>query len=251
MTIREDYFKRESLFGLVKQLYPICRSITGDGVRNTLAIVKELIPLQIHEVPTGTEVFDWKIPKEWNIKEAWIKNSNGEKVVNFADSNLHVLSYSRPIDKKISLEELKQNLFTLPEQPEVIPHKTSYFKENWGFCISQNQLLNLQEDTYHVYIDSSLRKGSLTYGELYLEGNSEREILISTHICHPSLCNDNLSGISVAAHLAEILTGKPRLNYSYRFLFIPATIGSISWLALNRSKLENIEHGLVLSCTVY
>lgn len=240
--------KQESLYSLIEDLYPICRSITGEGVRQTLQIIQQHIPLEIHELPTGTRVFDWTIPKEWNIKKAWIKNSTGEKLVDFSRSNLHVLNYSIPVDKVVSLEELKEHLYTLPDQPDLVPHKTSYYKEQWGFCLTHNQFMSLEEDSYHVYIDSSLRDGRLTYGELYIKGKIADEVLVSTHTCHPSLCNDNLSGISVAVHLAEQLLQEPHLKYSYRFLFIPATIGSIAWLAQNEDNINRIKYGLVLSC---
>lgn len=239
--------QEEDLFGLIKELYPICRSITGDGVRESLQIIKKYIPLDIFELPTGTRVFDWTIPKEWNITDAWIKNSKGHKVVDFKESNLHILNYSTAVDKHLGLDELKKHLFTIPEQPDLIPYRTSYYKEDWGFCLTHNQLMKMEEDSYHVYIDSSLEEGSMTHGELYIEGDTSEEVLISCHICHPSLCNDNLSGITVAVHLAKALL-KEEPRYSYRFLFIPGTIGSIAWLARNEDKTGNIKHGLVLSC---
>ncbi|WP_372638811.1 DUF4910 domain-containing protein [Fodinibius sp.] len=239
--------QEERLFGLIEELYPICRSISGDGVRKSLQIIQKHIPVQVQELLTGTPVFDWSIPKEWNIKEAWIKNSKGEKVVDFDDSNLHVLNYSVPVDQVVALEELKNHLYTLPDQPDLIPYRTSYYKEDWGFCLSHNQLMQLEEGDYHVYIDATLLEGSMTHGELYIEGHTPDEVLISCHICHPSLCNDNLSGISVAVHLAQYLLQED-LKYSYRFLFIPGTIGSIAWLARNEDKTERIKYGLVLSC---
>jgi len=236
------------IYDLVKRLYPICRSITGDGVRKTLSIVKEYIPVKIHEVPTGTEVFDWTVPREWNIRDAWVKDPSGKKIIDFKECNLHVLNYSIPVDKKVSLEELNGHLYTLPEQPDLIPYRTSYYNENWGFCLKHRPFKKLQKGEYRVFIDSTLEPGSLTYGELFIKGNTKDEILISCHICHPSLCNDNLSGISVAVHLAKELLSKKNPRYSYRFLFIPGTIGSITWLALNEKKAGNIKHGLVLSC---
>lgn len=239
--------QEESLFGLIRDLYPICRSITGDGIKKSLQIIKRRIPIEIYELPTGTQIFDWTIPKEWNIKEAWIKDSKGEKVIDFDQSNLHVLNYSMPVDKKISLNELRDHLYTLPDQPDLIPYRTSYYKEQWGFCLSHNQLMNMKEDTYRVYIDATLEEGSMAHGELFIQGDTPDEVLISCHICHPSLCNDNLSGVSVAVHLAELLL-KESIQYSYRFLFIPGTIGSIAWLAKNEEKVGNIKHGLVLSC---
>ena len=235
------------MYRLVSTLYPICRSITGNGVRKTLNIIKQYIPLEINEVPTGTKVFDWTIPKEWNIREAYIKNSKGEKIVDFNENNLHALNYSIPINKKSSLSELKQHLFTLPEYPDWIPYRTSYYNENWGFCMSHNQFKNLEEDEYEIMIDSSLKDGHLTYGQYVIAGERPDEILISCHICHPSLCNDNLSGISVVTFLAKALkTISPR--YSYRFLFIPGTIGSITWLCLNEPHVTRIKHGLVAAC---
>ncbi len=235
------------MYSLMQELYPICRSITGDGVRQTLNILKKDIPLEVHEVASGTEVFDWTVPKEWNIKDAYVKNSKGERIIDFKQSNLHVLNYSVPIQKKVSLGELKEHLFTLPEHPDWIPYRTSYYNENWGFCISHNQFAALKEDTYEVSVDSSLENGHLTYGEYYIEGETSDEVLISIHICHPSLCNDNLSGIVLAVSLAKYLSQKS-LRYSYRFLFIPGTIGSITWLSLNESRVSRIKYGLVVVC---
>ncbi len=235
------------MYHLMSELFPICRSITGNGVRKTLNILKRHIPLTVHEVPTGTHVFDWTVPKEWNITTAFVKNSKGEKIIDFMENNLHVLNYSVPVKKKVSLGELKEHLFTLPEYPDCIPYRTSYYKENWGFCISHNQFLNLKEDEYDVFIDSSIENGYLTYGEYYREGEKKEEILISCHTCHPSLCNDNLSGIVLAAFLAKYLS-QVSLEYSYRFLFIPGTIGSITWLCLNESEVSKIKHGLVAAC---
>jgi len=216
------------MYQLVSELYPICRSITGDGVRQTLKILQQHIPLIVREVPTGARVFDWTVPKEWNIKDAYIKNSQGEKIVDFRKSNLHVLNYSVPIHKKISLEELKDHAFTLPEQPDCIPYRTSYYKENWGFCLSQKVLASLAESEYEVCIDSTLAAGHLTYGECVLPGVLNDEILISIHSCHPSLANDNLSGMAVGAYLARQLAERP-LRHTFRILFIPGTIGSITW----------------------
>ncbi len=236
----------DEMYSLIEELFPICRSITGNGVRQTLDIINKIIPLRIHEVPSGAKVFDWEIPKEWNIKDAYIKNSKGEKIVDFSNSNLHVLNYSIPVHAKITLEELKSHLFYLPEHPEWIPYRTSYYKEDWGFCISYNQFQELEDDIYEVSIDSSLKPGSLTYGEYFIPGATTEEVLISTHICHPSLANDNLSGISVATFLARHLA-QLNLRYSYRFVFIPGTIGAIAWLSNNENSVARIKHGLVLS----
>lgn len=230
----------------IAELFPICRSITGNGLRETLTKIQSLIPLKIIEIPTGTKVLDWEIPKEWNIRDAYIKNSSGEKIVDFQKLNLHVLNYSTPINKKISLKELLPHLFSIPEQPGLVPYRTSYYKENWGFCMSHNQLMGLKEEEYEVYIDSDLSSGSLTYGVFYIKGQVEDEVLISTHICHPSLCNDNLSGIAVCTSLAQTLS-KADPYYSYRFIFVPGTIGAIAWLAQNENILNRIKFGLVTS----
>jgi aminopeptidase-like protein len=235
------------MYELIQKLYPICRSLTGNGVRDTLKILQKHIPLTIHEVPTNTPVFDWTVPKEWNIRDAYIKSSNGEKIVDFNKCNLHVLNYSLSIHKKVSLEELKKHIFTLPEYPDWVPYRTSYYTENWGFCLSHNQLSALADGEYEVCIDASLQNGHLTYGEYFLKGGADDEVLISTHICHPSLANDNLSGIALAAFLSKHLSTLA-MKYSYRFLFVPGTIGSITWLCQNESNVGKIKHGLVLAC---
>lgn len=235
------------MYDLIAALYPICRSITGDGIRRSLDILCRHIPLEIHQVPTGTAVFDWTVPPEWNITDAYIKNSFGEKIVDFQRSNLHVLNYSIPIRAKVSLAELKQHLYSIPEHPEWIPYRTSYYQENWGFCVSHRLLESLTDGEYEVCIDSSLRDGYLTFGEYYLPGQGQDEILLSCHCCHPSMCNDNLSGIALATFLAKALQAMQR-RYSYRFLFVPATIGAITWLALNEGNTPRIKHGLVIAC---
>jgi aminopeptidase-like protein len=235
------------LYRLVSQLYPICRSITGNGMRESLQLLQPWAPLGLREVPTGTQVFDWTVPKEWNVRDAYIKNSSGERIIDFQKSNLHVLNYSIPVRQKMTLTDLRPHLFSLPEKPEWIPYRTSYYKETWGFCLSHRQLEALTEDTYDVYIDATLAPGHLTYGEVRIQGATEEEVLFSCHSCHPSLCNDNLSGMAVAARLAQRLS-QARLHYSYRFLWIPGTIGSITWLALNETILPRIRHGLVISC---
>ena len=236
-----------SMHRFIAELYPICRSITGDGVRKTLNLILQHIPLKICEVPSGLQVFDWTVPLEWNIRDAYIKNSAGERIVDFRASNLHVLGYSIPVRRRIGLSELREHLFSDPEHPDWIPYRTSYYKPAWGFCLPHRQLLALPEDEYEVCIDSSLEAGHLTYGELLLRGRSSDEVLISCHVCHPSLCNDNLSGIAVACALAKRLGGMD-LRYSYRFLFIPGTIGSITWASIRRSHLSKIKHGFVLTC---
>jgi len=236
----------ESMYKLVGDLYPICRSITGNGVRETLRKVGEHIPLELHEVPTGTRVFDWTVPKEWNIRDAYVKNSDGIKIIDFKKSTLHVLNYSTPIHKRMSLAELREHLYALPDHPDWIPYKTSYYQERWGFCLTQNQLDDLEDGSYEVVIDSSLETGNLTYAECLIPGGSPDEVLISCHICHPSICNDNLSGIALNTFLAKHLHGRP-LRYSYRFIFIPGTIGAITWLALNENATYKIKHGLVVA----
>ncbi len=236
----------EEMYSFIAELFPICRSITGDGVRKTLQLIKKHIPLAVHEVPTGTQVFDWTVPREWNIKDAYIKNSRGERVVDFNKSNLHVVSYSVPVHQKMSLKDLKEHLFTIPDYPDWIPNRTSYYKESWGFCLSHRQYLELEDEEYEVCIDSSLEAGHLTYGEYYLKGEKPEEVLISCHVCHPSLCNDNLSGVALVTFLAKYLS-QFSLSYSYRFIFIPGTIGSITWLCLNEAELAKIKHGLVVT----
>ena len=235
------------MYQLIAELYPICRSITGPGVRETLHRVQARIPIAVREVRTGTPVFDWTVPKEWTIRDAYIKDARGERVVDFRQSNLHVVSYSVPVRARMSLDTLREHLFTIPERPDWIPYRTSYYQENWGFCLAHRRLLDLTAGEYEVVIDASLEDGHLTYGELLIEGAQPEEVLISTHVCHPSLCNDNLSGIALATYLARALAGR-RLRYSYRFLFIPGTIGSITWLALNEERVSRIKHGLVLAC---
>lgn len=234
------------LYGLVERLYPFHRSITGNGVRKTLKVLQEYIPLEITEVASGTPVFDWVVPDEWNVTEAYIANASGERIVDLKDSNLHLVHYSVPIKARMGLAELKEHLFTIPDHPDWVPYRTSYHNRSWGFCLSHNQYQALEEGEYEVRIEASLEPGSLTYGEFFIEGDSTEEVLISTHICHPSLCNDNLSGIAIATLLARELA-KSKLRYSYRFLFIPGTIGSITWLCRNEDQIQKIKHGLVLA----
>ncbi len=235
-----------ALHDLIKVLFPICRSITGEGVRETLRHLQQHIPLDIHEVPSGTQVFDWVVPLEWNIRDAYLATTRGEKVIDFRENNLHVVSYSVPVKGRFKREDLDGHLHSLPDRPDWIPYRTSYYKENWGFCLPHRRLAELNEPEYEVCIDSSLLPGHLSYGELLLPGSTEEEILISCHICHPSLCNDNLSGIAVATFLAKALQGMPR-KFSYRFVFIPGTIGSITWLARNRERTNRIRQGVVLT----
>lgn len=237
------------IYELIKELYPICRSITGDGLRETLKIIGRHIPLDIQNVPSGKKVFDWHVPREWQIKDAYVKDPQGKKIIDFKISNLHVLNYSVPVHKKVSLEELKEHLFTLPDYPDRIPYRTSYYNENWGFCLSFNQYKKLNRGTYEVCVDAVLKNGRLAYGELYLAGHSRDEILLSTYVCHPSLCNDNLSGPALLTFLAKrLMAQKEKPRYSYRFLFIPETIGAIAWLSRNERHVSKIKHGLVVTC---
>lgn len=234
------------IFALAARIFPICRSITGDGVRQTLREVAAHIDLDVHEVATGTPVLDWTIPREWNIRDAWIKDERGEKIVDFKKSNLHVMSYSVPVHRRISLAELKKHIYTLPDQPDLIPYRTSYYAENWAFCMPHRRFEALSDETYEVCIDSSLEDGHLTYGEYLHRGETEDEFLLSAHVCHPSLANDNCSGIALLTHLAKRLSCL-RTRYSYRFLFAPGTIGAITWLARNEARVDRIKHGLVVS----
>jgi aminopeptidase-like protein len=235
------------LHALVTELFPICRSITGNGLRRTLDIVGQHIPLDQIEVPSGTHVFDWVVPREWNIRDAYIRDRAGRRLVDFQACNLHVLNYSSPVDRVVPLEELRRHLFTDPLHPAWIPYRTSYYAENWGFCVTQAQFDSMTDEEYEVRIDASLTDGALTLGECYLPGETTDEVIVSCHACHPSLANDNLSGISVAVFLAKRLMAMPR-RYSYRLLFIPGTIGAIAWLSRNRDCAARIKHGLVLTC---
>jgi aminopeptidase-like protein len=236
-----------AMHALIDDLYPICRSITGDGFRASLRLLAEVIPIDVTEVPTGTTVLDWTVPKEWNIRDAWITDSGGRRIVDFHASNLHVVNYSVPVRRRMSLRDLRPRLYTLPDQPDLIPYRTSYYSEDWGFCLTQRTLEALPEGEYDVCIDSTLEPGRLSYGEHVLAGATTDEILISVHSCHPSLANDNLTGMAVGAFLAKLLSATPR-KHTFRFLFIPGTIGSITWLALHEAEVARIRHGLVLSC---
>jgi len=237
----------QGLYDLMAELYPICRSLTGAGQRRTLDILRRRIDLTVHEVPSGTAVFDWTVPKEWNIRAAYIKDVRGRKIIDFADSNLHVVGYSVPVRRRMSFAALKPHLFSLPDHPDWIPYRTSYYREDWGFCLSHRQLLEMKDGEYEVCIDSTLADGAMSYGECFLRGERAEEVLISCHICHPSLANDNLTGIAIATLLAQHLSAAPR-RYSYRFLFTPGTIGSIAWLCRNESRVGAIHAGLVLAC---
>lgn len=235
------------IYDLAKSLYPICRSITGDGVRETLSLLQREIPLTIHEVATGTPVFDWTVPAEWHIKDAYIADAAGRRIVDFRNCNLHVVGYSRPFRGRLPLSDLKKHIHTLPDQPSLIPYRTSYYADTWGFCMADAQLQALPDGDYDVVMDTELRDGHLTYGEYLHQGESTDEMLLSAHICHPSLANDNCSGLALLTRLAAALENR-RTRYSYRFIFAPGTIGAITWLARNEANLNRIKAGLVVSC---
>lgn len=237
----------ERMQELASRVFPLCRSITGDGVRGTLREVAARIPLEIHEVPSGTTVLDWTVPDEWNIRDAYIATTEGRRVVDFGESNLHVVGYSEYVREDMTLEDLRPRLHVHDERPDWIPYRTSYYTRSWGFCLSHNQLEALEDGMYQVVIDSTLAPGSLTYGECFLPGESEEEIILTTHVCHPSLANDNVSGIVLLTELGVALAELPR-RYSYRLLFIPGTIGSVTWLALNEDRLSRVIGGLVVAC---
>ena len=236
-----------AMYRMIEELFPICRSITGEGLRQTLRHIARHVPLVLHEVPSGTKALDWTIPNEWNVKGAYIATLDGRRIVDFAHSNLHLVQYSHGLDRIVGREELLRHVHTLPERPAWIPYRTSYYNEGWGFCLSERQARTLTDTAYRVVIDATLAPGYLSYGELAIPGSSTDEFLFSVHCCHPSLANDNLSGIAVATWLASRIAAAPR-RLSYRFLFIPGTIGSIAWLAANEPIVPRVTHGLVLSC---
>jgi aminopeptidase-like protein len=245
----ESNLLKDKMFLWAKELYPINRSLTGQGVRETLDYLKNINQeLIIHSVPSGTVAFDWTVPNEWNIRDAWIKDAQGNKIVDFKQNNLHVLGYSIPIDQKMSLSDLQNHLYSLPNQPEAIPYVTSYYKERWGFCLSDQQRKSLTDQTYHVMIDSSLAPGFLNYGEIIIQGDSKEEILLSTYICHPSMGNNEISGPVVTTALASWIKSKKR-RYTYRLIFIPETIGSIVYLSKHLTELkQNVKAGFVVTC---
>lgn len=239
-----------SMMGFAERAYPIFRSLTGDGVRATLELLREGIPfLEVHEVPSGEPALDWTVPKEWNVREAWIEGPDGKRVVDVADHTLHLLGYSVPFRGTVRRAELDEHLYSLPERPDLIPYRTSYYAERWGFCLADSVRRELADGDYRVLIDTTLEDGHLTYGEAVLPGRSEQEVLISTHCCHPSLANDNLSGLAVVTALASRLARlEPETRrYTYRFVFVPGTVGAIVWLARNRDAVARVRHGLVAS----
>ena len=240
----------KTMYALADRMFPICRSITGNGFRESLEMLREAVPeMKVYEVPTGTEVFDWTVPKEWNIRGGGIYRLNGDKVIDFKDSNLHIVGYSLPIDKVVSREELMEHVYTMPDQPDWIPYVTSYYKERWGFCMSENQKQTMTDDEYHVVIDSSLEDGSLTYGELIIPGQTEDEVLITTYLCHPSMANDELSGPVVMTELIKYVQQMKDRRYTYRFVINPETIGAITYISRNLDALlKNVKAGFVLSC---
>jgi aminopeptidase-like protein len=237
----------QDLFAHVEALFPICRSITGEGLRQTLKYIRRFLPLQISEIASGTPVLDWVVPPEWTVRGAAIRTLAGETVVDFAHNNLHLLQYSQPVDAIIPRAELEPHLYSLPDQPNLIPYRTAYYSSTWGFCLTHEARQQLVDPAYRVVIDTTLEPGSLSYGELLMPGETEEEVLLSAHSCHPSLANDNLSAIAVAIELAREIARRPR-RLSYRFLFAPGTIGAITWLHFNRKAVKQIRHGLVLTC---
>ena len=252
MPINWDTTPDETAIGaemlmLMRELWALPRSLTGAGVRETLSLLGRTVPLELVETPTGTPVYDWTVPREWTIRGAYIEGPDGTRVVDLADSTLHVLGYSTPVDVTLKLDELREHLFTHPDDPELVPYRTSYWQEQWGFCLSRRQLDSLPPGRYHAVIDSSLADGSLSSGELRLQGRSEEEFLLSTYVCHPALANDNLSGVVLLWALARALGGQ-ELRYTYRLLWSPGTLGPLCWLARNAETLGRVKHGLAISC---
>ena len=238
-----------AMMPMMRELFPICRSITGEGVRRTLDIIGKVIPLERGRVPSGTNCFDWEVPREWNIREAFVKNSSGEKIIDFSANNIHVVGYSVPVRTHLSLEELKQHLHSMPDFPDAIPYRTSYYNEHWGFCVSDEQMKSLKEDFYEVVIDSSLEPGYLDYAQCLLPGTGEGEVFFSSNVCHPSLANNELSGPVLVATLMSLLSGLPSTRHNYRSLFIPETIGAIVFLSQHHHELKKMmKAGYVVSC---
>lgn len=249
--------KGEEMYNLANKIFPYCRSITGEGVRQTLLDLKDYIgrdggpELKVYEVPSGTQVFDWTVPKEWVIREAYIEDEAGNHIIDMKDHNLHVMGYSTPVDMWADLEELKKNIFTQPDQPDVIPYVTSYYKERFGFCMSENQKNSLKPGKYHMYIESELKDGVLNYAEVVIPGKSDKEVFFSTYFCHPSMANNECSGPVLSAELVRYTASLANRKYTYRFIYIPETIGSITYMS-QRDHLQHMkEHmiaGFNLSC---
>jgi aminopeptidase-like protein len=233
----------ERMTAMMRRLFPLCRSITGDGVRATLDIVGERLPLERHAVPSGTQVFDWTVNDEWNVRDAYVADRHGNRVVDFREHNLHLVSYSAPVRERLTLDQLRPHLHTLRDRPDWIPYRTSYYRRDWGFCLPHRQLEAMDDGPYDVVVDSTLAPGELTYGELLIPGETDDEVILTAHVCHPSLANDNLSGIAVATELAGAVAAMPARRYTYRFLFAPGTIGSLTWLSRNAEVLPRIRHG--------
>jgi aminopeptidase-like protein len=235
------------LHSRVRRLFPLARSLTGQGLRETLQIIADDLPLTVTEVPSGTKVLDWTVPLEWTVREAWIAGPGGERIVDLAHHPLHLVGYSRPVDLALSRSELEKHLYSLPDQPDVIPYRTTYWADNWGFCVADSVRKKLSDGIYRVFIDATLSPGSLTLGEIEIAGETPETVLISTHTCHPAMANDNCSGIAIAVELAHRLLAGPRRRYTYRIVFCPATIGAITWLALNPECIGSIRYGMVLA----
>ena len=250
----EIKYTGQEMYDLAESIFPICRSITGEGVRRSLDILSEYlkedgIQLTIHEVPTGTQVFDWTVPKEWVIRDAYIEDRSGKRIIDMRDNNLHVMGYSAPVDKWVDLSELKRYVHTQPDQPKVIPYVTSYYKERFGFCMSEEQLASLPEGEYHMYVDSEFIDGSLTYAELVLTGETDEELLITSYMCHPSMANNECSGPVVLCALMKYVNAMKKHRYTYRFLLNPETIGAITYLSRSLEHLKaHLKAGVVLSC---
>lgn len=234
------------LHELCAELYPLGRSLTGPGVRATLDVVRRELPLEVHEVPTGTPVLDWTVPREWTVRTAYVADATGRRVIDVARSNLHLVGYSVPVRRTMTLDELRPHLFTLPDQPDLVPYRTSYYTDGWGFCLAHRELEAMDEGPYEVVVDTMLADGNLTYAECVIPGASTDEILLSCHVCHPSLCNDNLSGVAVAMAVGRFLR-LLHLHHTIRIVFAPGTIGAITWLAHNGEGVSRVEHGIVLS----
>jgi len=238
-----------SAYELLKKLFPITRSLTGNGVRETLRIIQKSIPISINEIKSGYKAFDWVVPDEWNIKDAFVMNPKGEKIIDFNKNNLHVLYYSTPFNGSLDLSDFKKKIYTIPEKPDLIPFVASYYHKNWGICMSHNQMQSLEEGQYQITIDSDLSPGVLNYGEVILKGKSKKEIFLSTYICHPSLANDNLSGVVVLTKLVEYLLSLKKRYYTYRIIFIPETIGALVYMSKNLPKMKkNIIAGYTITC---